>query len=69
MADERVTLHLKVDRAVRDQLLGRLRGQGITMQHFFETFMHVLLIDEQTMAYTQAICREYAPTLVGTGTR
>lgn len=38
-----VTLHLKTDRAVRDQLLGALRARGVTMQHFFDTLMRTLV--------------------------
>ena len=33
---DRVTLHLKADRHVRDRLLGALRAKSITMQNFFE---------------------------------
>jgi hypothetical protein len=40
---DRVTLHLKTDRHVRDRLLGSLRAEGITMQDFFENFMHLLV--------------------------
>ena len=40
---DRVTLHLKTDRAVRDQLLGALRSRGITMQQFFDTLMRALI--------------------------
>lgn len=38
-----VTLHLKTDRVVRDQLLGALRARGITMQQFFDNLMHTLV--------------------------
>jgi hypothetical protein len=42
---ERVTLHLKTDRCVRDRLLGSLRSTGVTMQDFFEHLMQTL-VDE-----------------------
>ena len=38
-----VTLHLKTERAVRDQLLGALRARGTTMQQFFDTLMRMLV--------------------------
>lgn len=40
---DRVTIHLKTDRPVRDRLLGTLRMRGITMQDFFEDLMHTLV--------------------------
>jgi hypothetical protein len=40
---DRVTVHLKADRHVRDRLLGSLRAEGITMQDFFENFMQMLI--------------------------
>jgi hypothetical protein len=40
---DRVTLHLKADRHVRDRVLGSLRADGITMQDFFENFMQMLV--------------------------
>jgi len=45
VADTRdiVTLHLKTDRVIRDQLLGRLRSRGTTMQSFFDTLMRILV--------------------------
>lgn len=42
-ADPRVTLHLKTDRMVRDQLLGALRARGLTMQEFFDRSMRKLI--------------------------
>jgi hypothetical protein len=42
-ADDRVTLHLKTNRHVRDRLLGALRAEGITMQDFFEHLMQLLV--------------------------
>jgi hypothetical protein len=41
--DDRVTLHLKTNRHVRDRLLGALRAEGITMQDFFEHLMQLLV--------------------------
>jgi hypothetical protein len=38
-----VTLHLKTERAIRDQLLGALRSRGTTMQQFFDTLMRMLV--------------------------
>ena len=40
--DDRVTIHLKTDRHVRDRLLGALRADGTTMQEFFEHLMQPL---------------------------
>lgn len=40
---ERVTLHLKTERRVRDRLLGSLRADGITMQEFFDDLMQILV--------------------------
>lgn len=58
--DDRVTLHLKVERCVRDQLLGKLRSQGMTMQHFFETLMHGMIADEKALEEVQETRRRYA---------
>jgi hypothetical protein len=57
---DRVTLHLKVERSVRDQLLGKLRAQGMTMQYFFETLMHGLIADEKALDEAQEFRRRYA---------
>jgi hypothetical protein len=40
---DRVTIHLKTDRPVRDRLLGTLRMRGITMQDFFDDLMQTLV--------------------------
>lgn len=58
--DTRATLHLKIERPVRDQLLGKLRSQGMTMQHFFETLMHAMVASDQALEDIQAVRRKYA---------
>ena len=40
---DRVVIHLKTDRHVRDRLLGALRADGTTMQEFFEQLMQTLV--------------------------
>lgn len=40
---DRVTIHLKTERPVRDRLLGTLRMRGITMQDFFDDLMQTLV--------------------------
>ena len=40
---DRVTIHLKTDRHIRDRLLGALRSDGTTMQEFFEHLMQLLV--------------------------
>jgi hypothetical protein len=40
---DRVTIHLKTNRPVRDRLLGTLRMRGITMQDFFDDLMQTLV--------------------------
>lgn len=46
---DRVTIHLKTDRHVRDRLLGALRAEGITMQDFFEHLMQLLVTQPDLM--------------------
>ena len=42
---DRVTIHLKMERHVRDRLLGAIRAEGITMQDFFEQLMQTLVTE------------------------
>ena len=43
-AHERVVVAIKTSRTIRDQLLGALRMEGITMQDFFDELMHTLVL-------------------------
>jgi hypothetical protein len=40
---DRVTIHVKTDRHVRDRLLGALRATGMTMQQFIDQLMQALV--------------------------
>lgn len=57
---ERVTLHLKTERRVRDRLLGSLRADGITMQDFFEHLMQALVTQPERIHEIRAWTEEYA---------
>ena len=46
---DRVSIHLKTDRHVRDRLLGALRADGTTMQDFFEQLMQTLVTQPERM--------------------
>jgi hypothetical protein len=59
--DDRVTLHLKVKRAVRDQMLGKVRAKGVTMQDFFETLMSACITNDEAFAEVEAARRLYVP--------
>ena len=51
---DRVTIHLKTDRHVRDRLLGALRSDGTTMQDFFEQLMQTLVTQPARMKEIQS---------------
>ena len=47
---ERVTVHLKLDRPVRQEVIGNLHRKGLTMQEFFEGLMRALAADPERIA-------------------
>jgi hypothetical protein len=47
---QRVTVHLKLDRPVRQEVIGNLHRQGLTMQEFFEGLMQALAADPARIA-------------------
>ena len=51
---DRVTIHLKTDRHIRDRLLGALRANGTTMQDFFEQLMQTLVTQPARMKDIQS---------------
>jgi hypothetical protein len=53
----RVTVHLKIDRPVRQKVLGHLHLQGLTMQTFYEDLMRALAQDPARIAAVQALAQ------------
>ena len=60
---DRVTLHLKTDRHIRDRLLGSLRAEGVTMQDFFEHLMQLLVTQPDLMQEIKGRKAEAPPAL------
>ena len=51
----RVTVHLKLDRPVRQEVIGNLHRQGLTMQEFFEDLMGMLATDPAWIAHIRKL--------------
>jgi hypothetical protein len=54
----RVTVHLKLDRPVRQEVIGNLHRQGLTMQEFFEDLMQALAANPHRIADVSAFATE-----------
>lgn len=52
---DRVTVHLKLDRPVRQEVIGNLHRQGLTMQDFFENLMQTLAADPKQIDHIRGL--------------
>ena len=52
------TIHLKTSPALRNRILGKLRGRGITMQSFFVDLMELIDTDEAVLEMLERKCHD-----------